>query len=923
MERVTAWREGLGVGDDARASTTSSNNSARLSSNIIDLTSDSSNDGGSPDSVRIINRPTAPVQQQQQQPRPKAQPSLFLPRQQQPLRPLNNQAPPPKFSFASSSAAFGQPNRLAGMPRIPKQQPRFEVDDDASPEIQISPASTPNSVTVSQPKFASSSKAFQVPSNSNGARSSTGSLTSGGGSSWARQSSASGSGASTSTMGVGASQGGLNVKQRIALAMQQEAKSKGIAMGTPIAVPKNPARIAPRPATHSHSHAATSSDPLAEESLPDLGFSDNLTSADQEAALAELLSTTLDLSATTTLASDTPSSLLCSLLPHQVQGLHWLKDREKGKKRGGILADDMGLGKTVQMLALILANPSDGTVKLSTGRRCKTTLIICPVALMQQWKTEIETKSDAELTVCIHHGNGKKTARQLTKYDIVLTSYNTAAAEWVDPKPKRGGKGKGKKKGSDEEEDSDAGAVVEKKERGPLFGVEKWYRSSLDEAHSIKGRTTKAHKACCDLAGHYKWCLSGTPIQNGVLDLFSLFEFLGKIVNPLHDYSEFKLKISDPLKNKRTKIAMTRLAVVLKAVMLRRTKTMMIDGKPLLALPGREIIEIKGPFLDEDERAFYKAVEEKMTLTMNAFLKAGTAMSNYTSVLILLLRMRQACSHPSLVTGSNAALDREALSDPDPASAVASVPEEDDLSSLLSGLGSLSVAQGRQCALCDQSAQKGGEEPYCARCEEMMRGLGGVKMSTKVRKMMGVLEGIRKEDPKRKTIVFSQFTSMFNVIEPFLKTAGYKFVRFDGKLNAVQKEAALKKIREDPKTTIILISIKCGSVGLNLTVCSRVILLDLWWNPAIEAQAFDRAHRFGQKEDVKIYKITVDNTIEDRILTLQEEKAEIAKAALEGGDMTKANKLSMRDMLYLFRGDGEGAREGKGRGKAREGDESE
>lgn len=90
-----------------------------------------------------------------------------------------------------------------------------------------------------------------------------------------------------------------------------------------------------------------------------------------------------------------------------------------------------------------------------------------------------------------------------------------------------------------------------------------------------------------------------TSIQNSVLDLFALFEFLGKIVNPLHDYSEFKLKISDPLKNKRTKIAMTRLAVVLKAVMLRRTKGMMIDGKPLLSLPKREVIEVKGPFLDE------------------------------------------------------------------------------------------------------------------------------------------------------------------------------------------------------------------------------------------------------------------------------------------------------------------------------------
>lgn len=146
-----------------------------------------------------------------------------------------------------------------------------------------------------------------------------------------------------------------------------------------------------------------------------------------------------------------------------------------------------------------------------------------------------------------------------------------------------------------------------------------------------------------------------------------------------------------------------------------------------------------------------------------------------------------------------------------------------------------------------------------------------------------------------------------------------------------ERAAALDKIRTDPSYTVILVSLKCGAVGLNLTVCSRVILLDLWWNPAIEQQcvssllvlfvhepppdpllpphlshrAFDRAHRYGQKDDVKIYKLVIDGTVEDRILTLQQQKAALAKAALDGvGEGGKAQKLGLDDILYLFRGDG-------------------
>ncbi len=173
---------------------------------------------------------------------------------------------------------------------------------------------------------------------------------------------------------------------------------------------------------------------------------------------------------------------------------------------------------------------------------------------------------------------------------MVITSYPTCASEYAaEPKTK-------KAKGKGPADDPPKKAAPQKK-LGPLFGGE-YYRIILDEAHQIKNRTTQMHKACVALESKYRWALSGTPVQNSVDDLFALFEFLGKVVNPLHEYSEFKHKIGDPIKQGRAKLGMARLSVVLKAVMLRRTKLTLVDGKPLLQLPKREIIEVKGPFLD-------------------------------------------------------------------------------------------------------------------------------------------------------------------------------------------------------------------------------------------------------------------------------------------------------------------------------------
>lgn len=182
---------------------------------------------------------------------------------------------------------------------------------------------------------------------------------------------------------------------------------------------------------------------------------------------------------------------------------------------------------------------------------------------------------------------------------------------------------------------------------------------------------------------------------------------------------------------------------------------------------------------------------------------------------------------------------------------------------------------------------------------------------------MQILAQVEKESGgEDKTIIFSQFTKMLDLVEPALEERGVRFVRCqfppflpadvsdvrldDGSMKPVEREAALNKIKTDPRVSVILISFKAGSTGLNLTACNRVILMDMWWNPALEDQAFDRAHRFGQKKKVNIYKLVVEDTVEDRILELQEKKRALAQAALSG-DKVKGLKLDMNELLALFK----------------------
>jgi SNF2 family DNA or RNA helicase len=374
--------------------------------------------------------------------------------------------------------------------------------------------------------------------------------------------------------------------------------------------------------------------------------------------------------------------LTINLMNHQIKGVSWMIDRENNQSsNGGILADDMGLGKTIQTIGLMastMAMPE--LIKKNENDddqdQHQITLIITPLALIHQWVDEIKTKTESgKLRVLKHHGpNRIKNPAVLRRYDVIVTTYQVVASDVpADPAKKK------KTMTIDdfvvqEEDDeydyfganSNKRGIPDKwqslkKGYGPLFQIN-WYRVVLDEAQQIKNRQTKAATACSALSAKKRWCLTGTPIQNNVDELYSLLRFLR--IQPLSDYPTFKKNISLPIQNGDARLAMERLKAVLRAVMLRRTKDVLrgIDSsqqqqssheptpmdsnassptsksneKTTLHLPTREKQDITLPFSDH-ERALYDLLKKKTKDTIRDM--AGQNV--YMNMLCLLLRLRQ------------------------------------------------------------------------------------------------------------------------------------------------------------------------------------------------------------------------------------------------------------------------------------------
>jgi len=385
----------------------------------------------------------------------------------------------------------------------------------------------------------------------------------------------------------------------------------------------------------------------------------------------------------------------------------------------------MGLGKTIQSISLMLINPRppknsvvDDDKKALSSRVDKGTLVVGPLALIKQWEAEIKNRVDDshKMKVCVHHGPQRtKRFEDLRKYDVVITTYQILVSEH---------------------------SSSSKREDGPQFGCFgiHWYRVILDEAHTIKNRNAKATKACYALRAEYRWCLTGTPMQNNLDELQSLIKFLR--IKPYNDLKTWKTQITEPMRAGRGNIAMKRLNFYLKAFMKRRTKDVLKQegalnpgGKPTkggalsngFKITERKVEAVSAEFTPE-ERSFYSRLEQRTDRNIDAMMSG--AKMNYASALVMLLRLRQACNHPQLVGGS-IAQDRDALTTgQSQATQSTRKPkvadrEIDDMADLLGGLS----VQTKQCDMCQTELTEEEAKSGALRCIECNEDLAGQKKS--------------------------------------------------------------------------------------------------------------------------------------------------------------------------------------------------
>lgn len=399
---------------------------------------------------------------------------------------------------------------------------------------------------------------------------------------------------------------------------------------------------------------------------------------------------------------------------------------------------------------------------------------------------------------------------------------------------------------------------------GPLF-QQVWWRVIVDEAHTIKNHKAKSTIAAYALRSNRRWCLTGTPIQNSVDELQSLIGFLE--IGPFDNRAKWMEQISKPISSGKGNLALKRLHVVLGAIMLRRTKVVLGESSQF-KMPARKIHR-RNITLSDPERSFYSNLEKRVSVALQDMQR------NYLGALLLLLRLRQACNHISLANGEIVT----DMQDQDSFEPESSPSGGDDLADIMSGL-----------SITDTKTK-----------DSVKSALEDTKSSSKINELMGLLA----KDPDRKTIVFSQFTSMLNLIEPVFKAKGIRYARYDGSMTSAKREAALDTLRSDPKCQVLLCSLKCGALGLNLTCASRVVLVDPWWNPMISEQAIDRVHRLGQTRDVDVYEFIVMESVEERIMQLQDKKRELAKAVVEKGGKfvggASNNKLTKDELFNIFR----------------------
>jgi len=448
-----------------------------------------------------------------------------------------------------------------------------------------------------------------------------------------------------------------------------------------------------------------------------------------------------------------PKGVTATLRNYQAEGVNWLSFlRDAGL--GALLADDMGLGKTLQALCAV------------EGR----SLVVCPRSVVHNWAAEI-VKFRPSLSVAIYHGPKRELDPDA---DVTLTTY-----------------------------------ALLRIDREELHAIE-WDTIILDEAQAIKNPTSQVAQAAYGLNGEFRVAMTGTPVENRLDELWSLFHFLNRGL--LGGRSDFRRRYVVAISRGKPGASET-LRKKIRPFLLRRLKK---DVAPELPPRTDSVLHC---VLDERERSVYDAIRVATQKQVVSKLKEG---GSVFAALEALLRLRQACCHAALVPGQEGAT------------------------------------------------------------------------SSKVSRLMGSLEEVVADG--HKALVFSQWTSLLDLVEPHLTAAGIEFTRLDGATR--NRGDVVEAFQDENGPPVMLVSLKAGGTGLNLTAADHVFLLDPWWNPAVEDQAADRTHRIGQDKPIFVYRMVAKDTVEERILALQERKRGIADAALGEGD--RAASLTRDDLLALL-----------------------
>ncbi|ROT43216.1 nucleotide exicision repair protein [Sodiomyces alkalinus F11] len=608
-----------------------------------------------------------------------------------------------------------------------------------------------------------------------------------------------------------------------------------------------------------------------------------------------------------------PPSISRQLKHFQLDGLAWMQAMERGPWEGGLLGDEMGLGKTIQAVSLIMSDYPAKSPSL---------VLVPPVALMQ-WTSEIASYTDGTLKTFVFHGTNSKTKsmtlKQLKEFDVIIMSYNSLESMY-----RKQEKGFQRKDGLYREKS--------------LIHQIHFHRVILDEAHCIKTRTTMTAKACFALNASYRWCLTGTPLQNRIGEFFSLLRFLN--VKPFASYfckqcpcsslewsldhdsrctvcshagmqhvSVFNQELLNPIQRFGNlgpgAEAFRKLRLLTDRIMLRRLKK---DHTNAMELPVKEI-RVHRQFFGEVENDLANSIMTNSKRKFETYVSQGVLLNNYANIFGLIMQMRQIADHPDLILKKNAQGGQNVL-----VCCICDEPAEDAVRSR---------CKHDFCRACVKGYVFSTEEPGCPQCHiplsidleqpEMDQDEVLVKKSSiinrinmakwtsssKIELLVREIHLLRSPRASHKSIIFSQFTSMLQLVEWRLRRAGVTTVMLDGTMSPAQRQASIDHFMKNTNVECFLVSLKAGGVALNLTEASRVFIVDPWWNPAAEWQSADRCHRIGQTRPCIIARLCIEDSVESRMVLIQEKKTSMIHSTVNADDQAMES-LSPEDLQFLF-----------------------